>query len=91
MKLRNKIMLPACLLALVIFAGTLGIIVTRMGGEIQKEAKSMSEGDFTQRQEIKQKDEVGVLAGALNTMVEKLEEVARSGRPPTMWLPDQKR
>ncbi len=39
MKLRNKIMLPVCLLVLVIFAGTLGIIVTRMGGEIQKEAK----------------------------------------------------
>lgn len=39
MKLRNKIMLPVCLLVLVIFAGTLGIIVTRMGGEIENEAK----------------------------------------------------
>ena len=43
----------------------------------------MSEGDFTQRLDIKQKDEVGVLAEALNTMVDKLEEVVGQVRAAT--------
>jgi methyl-accepting chemotaxis protein len=41
-------------------------------------AKSMSEGDFTKQLDIKQKDEVGVLAEAMNTMVQKLSDVVQS-------------
>jgi len=35
-------------------------------------AEKMSEGDFTQTLDIRRKDEIGVLAGALNTMVSNL-------------------
>ena len=38
-------------------------------------AKRMSQGDFTRTLEIDQKDEIGVLAAALNNMVIKLREV----------------
>ncbi len=38
-------------------------------------AKDMSEGDFTQTLDINQKDEVGMLAKALNDMVTKLRAV----------------
>jgi methyl-accepting chemotaxis protein len=38
-------------------------------------AEAMSDGDFTQRLDIDQKDEIGVLAAALNTMVERLRQI----------------
>jgi len=38
-------------------------------------AKAMAKGDFTQKLDIDQKDEVGVLAAALNDMVDRLREV----------------
>jgi len=38
-------------------------------------AQAMSQGDFTQRLEIDQKDEIGMLAAALNEMVERLRDV----------------
>ncbi|MEF2145465.1 MAG: methyl-accepting chemotaxis protein [Desulfovibrionaceae bacterium] len=38
-------------------------------------AEGMSQGDFTQNLDVKQKDEVGVLAAALNEMVSKLKVV----------------
>jgi methyl-accepting chemotaxis protein len=38
-------------------------------------AQDMAKGDFTRTLNIKQKDEIGVLAGALNEMVEQLREV----------------
>jgi methyl-accepting chemotaxis protein len=38
-------------------------------------AESMAEGDFTQTLSIEQKDEIGVLAGAMNRMVLKLRDI----------------
>jgi methyl-accepting chemotaxis protein len=38
-------------------------------------AEAMSGGDFTQRLNIDQKDEIGVLAAALNAMVERLRQI----------------
>ncbi len=38
-------------------------------------AKAMAQGDFTQKLDIDQKDEVGVLAASLNDMVDQLREV----------------
>jgi len=38
-------------------------------------AKAMAQGDFTQKLDIDQKDEVGVLAASLNNMVDRLREV----------------
>jgi methyl-accepting chemotaxis protein len=38
-------------------------------------AQLVAAGDFTQRLDIRQKDEVGILAGALNTMSEKLNDM----------------
>nr|WP_320009693.1 methyl-accepting chemotaxis protein [uncultured Desulfobulbus sp.] len=41
-------------------------------------AETVSDGDLTKTLDIKQKDEIGQLAGALNTMVDKLKEVVAS-------------
>lgn len=38
-------------------------------------AEAMAQGDFTQTLKINQKDEIGVLANALNSMVQKLREI----------------
>jgi methyl-accepting chemotaxis protein len=43
-------------------------------------AKAMSDGDLTQTLDIDQKDEVGVLAGALNTMAVNLRQMFRDIR-----------
>ncbi|WP_462325038.1 methyl-accepting chemotaxis protein [Desulfoplanes sp.] len=63
----------------VIFALLLGIVLTKMiTGPILKGvgfAESMARGDFTKQLDIEQKDEVGILAGALNAMVAKLRGI----------------
>lgn len=46
-------------------------------------AESMSKGDFTRDLDIEQSDEVGVLAGALNLMVERLRGVVGDVRSAT--------
>ncbi|NDY56262.1 HAMP domain-containing protein [Desulfovibrio sulfodismutans] len=55
------------------------VVITRaITGPVQKGvtfAQAMAEGDFTTNLAIEQKDEIGVLARALNDMVEKLREV----------------
>jgi methyl-accepting chemotaxis protein len=55
------------------------VVITRtITGPVQKGvtfAQAMAEGDFTTNLDIDQKDEIGVLAKALNDMVEKLREV----------------
>ena len=43
-----------------------------------KFAETVAEGDLTKSLDIQQKDEIGQLAGALNTMVDKLKEVVAS-------------
>ncbi|MFP4363614.1 MAG: methyl-accepting chemotaxis protein [Spirochaetia bacterium] len=41
-------------------------------------AQALSKGDFTQRIDVDQKDEIGILANALETMVEQIGEVVES-------------
>jgi len=63
----------------VIIALLLGVILTKaITGPIFKGvrfAQAMAEGDFSQKLDIDQKDEIGILARALNDMVEKLRSV----------------
>jgi methyl-accepting chemotaxis protein len=63
----------------VIFALLLGIVLTKsITNPIFKGvrfAQAMAEGDFTQKLDIDQKDEIGILAKALNEMVDKLRTV----------------
>ncbi len=55
------------------------VIITRaITGPVNKGvafAQAMAQGDFTTNLDIDQKDEIGILAKALNNMVEKLREV----------------
>jgi len=71
----------------VLLAVALGIILTRSitGPVLQGVAfaKRMAEGDFTTLLEIKQKDEIGVLARALNDMVAHLRAVVGDVRSAT--------
>eukprot|EP01022_Parablepharisma_sp_SALTPOND_P016355 TRINITY_DN2383_c0_g7_i1.p1 TRINITY_DN2383_c0_g7~~TRINITY_DN2383_c0_g7_i1.p1 ORF type:complete len:918 (+),score=193.26 TRINITY_DN2383_c0_g7_i1:7045-9798(+) len=63
----------------VIIALVLGIILTRgitkPIGKGVTFAEAMAKGDFTRELDINQKDEVGVLAAALNNMVRQLREI----------------
>lgn len=63
----------------VIIALALGVVLTRsITRPIAKGvtfAEAMAEGDFTRELDINQKDEVGVLAAALNNMVFRLREI----------------
>jgi methyl-accepting chemotaxis protein len=65
------IVLAAALVLLWLFTGSL----VRPLKEATAYAGRVSEGDFTGHFDIKQSDEVGELAGALNAMVRKLSEV----------------
>lgn len=65
----------------VVFALVLGLVITRSitrpifkGVEF---AKEMAKGNFDQKLDIKQSDEIGMLADALNEMVERLRGVVR--------------
>jgi len=66
-------------LCAVVLALVLGFLITRsITGPLNKAvgfAKKMSEGDFTQTLDINQKDEIGVLVGALNNMASSLGEM----------------
>ncbi len=71
----------------VLFALVLGVTLTRsitrpvlQGVEF---AKRMAEGDFTTTLDIRQKDEIGVLARALNDMVVRLRQVVSEVRGAT--------
>lgn len=70
-----------------VLAIILGFILTRaITGPVAKGvtfAKGMAEGDFTQNLDIDQKDEIGVLAEALNNMVNKLRSVVQDVRGAT--------
>jgi methyl-accepting chemotaxis protein len=63
----------------VIFSLIVGFILTKMiTGPILKGvgfAESMAKGDFTSQLDVNQKDEIGILANALNTMVVKLRGI----------------
>ena len=71
----------------VLLAVGLGLILTRsitrpvMQGVAF--AKAMAEGDFTRQLDIQQKDEIGVLASALNDMVGRLRQVVADVRGAT--------
>lgn len=72
------IVISALALAL---GGTLSFFLTRaIIGPIRKTsqfAEIMSRGDFTSRLTIKQSDEIGTMAGALNTMVDQLGKMVK--------------
>ena len=65
-----------------ILAIGLGVILTAgITGPVRKGvefAQRMAEGDFTEHLEVDQKDEIGVLAKALNDMVSKLRSIVDS-------------
>ena len=71
----------------VLIAVILGVVLTRsitrpvMQGVAF--AKAMAEGDFTKQLDINQKDEIGVLASALNDMVGRLRQVVADVRGAT--------
>jgi methyl-accepting chemotaxis protein len=71
----------------VVIAIILGFVLTRSitGPVLQgvSFAKSMAEGDFTRTLDINQKDEIGVLAQALNDMVGRLRQVVADVRSAT--------
>ncbi len=66
---------------LVAFFLTVGITRPVMQGVAF--AKAMAEGDFTKQLDINQKDEIGVLAAALNDMVSRLRQVVADVRGAT--------
>jgi len=71
----------------VLFAVVLGLWLTRsITGPVMQGvafAKAMAEGDFTRTLDINQKDEIGVLAAALNDMVTRLRQVVADVRGAT--------
>ncbi len=80
----SKTIVIAGMLIGVLLALGLGLLLTRaitrpvaQGVEF---AQAMSRGDFTRKLHIEQKDEIGVLASALNAMVDRLQEVVREVR-----------
>lgn len=82
----NLIIVCAALIALllgVLAAIALTKAITRPVGLGVHFAEAMADGDFTQTLAIKQKDEVGVLATALNTMVIQLRSVIGDVRSAT--------
>ncbi|NOZ67649.1 MAG: HAMP domain-containing protein [Deferribacteres bacterium] len=58
--------------AIIAVALTISSAITGPIGESVEFADNMSKGDFTRTLDIRQKDEIGILAGALNNMVVKL-------------------
>jgi methyl-accepting chemotaxis protein len=83
----SKNVVLACMLIGVALAVILGVLLTRsITGPVMQGvnfAKRMAEGDFTGRLDIDQKDEVGVLAQALNDMVGRLRNVVAEVRGAT--------
>ena len=63
-------------LIVIVFGSVIGILLTRaIVGPVRKTAafaETMAGGDFTQKLEVKQTDEIGSMAAALNTMVDQL-------------------
>ncbi|KAF0235044.1 MAG: methyl-accepting chemotaxis [Desulfovibrionaceae bacterium] len=69
----------AVALAAALFGVLVAVLLTRsITGPVTKGvdfARNMSDGDFTTTLDIRQKDEIGILAQSLNAMVTKLREV----------------
>lgn len=86
MQAANVTMMAGAALAIVLgvlAAFFLTRIITRPVQQGVSFARSMAEGDFTRHLDIDQKDEIGVLALALNDMVAKLREVVGDVRSAT--------
>ncbi len=78
MDFSNTVLIIGAVTALLIGILTALILTRAITGPILMGvgfAQRMSQGDFTQTLDINQKDEVGVLAAALNEMVRRLSEV----------------
>ena len=58
----------------ILLAVCIGRKITRPIEQAVAFAEAMSKGDFTQTLDVTQKDEIGILAGALNQMVSRLRE-----------------
>lgn len=75
-------MMTYIMIAGVLIAIGLGIFISRMIVNSLKKGLRLAElvaaGDLTERLDIDQKDEIGLLAAALNQMVEKLKEVVEN-------------
>ncbi len=67
--------LAVALLLGIVIAVVLTRAITKPIGKGVAFARAMAEGDFTRLLDIDQKDEMGILAGALNEMVGKLRDV----------------
>jgi len=64
----------------IVLAAFLTRAITRPISQSVEFAQAMSRGDFTRQIDIEQKDEIGVLAAALNEMVGRLREVVAEVR-----------
>lgn len=76
---RAKSMMVVITIICLVFAAVIAIVLTRaVVGPINKAvqfSENIAEGDLTVTLDVDQKDEIGVLAKALQNMVEKLREV----------------
>jgi len=80
--------LSIALICLAVLLGlTLGVLLSRAIAKPLREgvdfASAMAEGDFTRTLDIDQRDEIGVLAAALNNMVTRLRQVVGDVRSAT--------
>ncbi len=78
LNMSSNVMIGGLILALIIGALVAWVITRAIVKPVNQGvdfAKGMAEGDFTKEIDIKQKDEIGILAEAMNTMVRKLRDV----------------
>ncbi|SMF15562.1 HAMP domain-containing methyl-accepting chemotaxis protein [Desulfovibrio gilichinskyi] len=78
MEFSNMLLLTGACIALLIGIVTAFLLTKGITGPINKGvsfAQQMAKGDFTRTLDIDQKDEIGILAAALNDMVRKLSAV----------------
>jgi methyl-accepting chemotaxis protein len=74
----STVMIVGLIIALIIGIIVAIVITKGITGPVGKGvefAQAMAEGDFTRELDVQQKDEIGILASALNDMVVKLREV----------------
>jgi len=78
--LRNRMLAASLVLiaAGVIFAFLMSLSITRPLQKLAKDTEIIGKGDLAYRIDVKTKDEIGILAGAFNKMVNDLEETTAS-------------
>ena len=73
----NAILLASALILSIILAFVIIRSITRPISKVSALAETMARGDFTTKLDIDQKDEIGMMAKSLNTMVEQLSDMIR--------------